>query len=71
MRVLLRAAIAIGVILFAAHYFQDNDNLAAVENYKNDIVQSSYVQDFLRVLDDSSIAEQDSMTYHINQLLAE
>ncbi|HEC2207402.1 TPA: alpha/beta hydrolase [Staphylococcus delphini] len=27
--------------------------------------------DFLRVLDDSSIAEQDSMTYHINQLLAE
>ncbi|MDT0906156.1 hypothetical protein RNS28_09385 [Staphylococcus pseudintermedius] len=47
MRVLLRAAIAIGVILFAAHHFQDNDNLAAVENYKNDIVQSSYVQDFL------------------------
>lgn len=47
MRVLLRAAIAIGVILFAAHYFQDNDNLAAVENYKNNIVQSSYVQDFL------------------------
>ncbi|PCF43907.1 alpha/beta fold hydrolase [Staphylococcus delphini] len=27
--------------------------------------------DFLRVLDDSSIAEQGSMTYHINQLLAE
>ncbi|WP_353419582.1 hypothetical protein PYH66_02010 [Staphylococcus delphini] len=26
---------------------QDSDNLAAVENYKNDIVQSSYVQDFL------------------------
>lgn len=47
MGVLLRAAIAIGVILFAAHYFQDNDNLAAVENYKNNIVQSSYVQDFL------------------------
>ncbi|MEJ7541525.1 hypothetical protein [Staphylococcus intermedius] len=47
MRVLLRAAIAIGVILFAAHYFQDSDNLAAVENYKNDVVQSSFVQDFL------------------------
>ncbi|UDV05432.1 hypothetical protein K9F09_09790 [Staphylococcus pseudintermedius] len=40
-------AIAIGVILFARHYFQDNDNLSAVENYKNDIVQFSYVQDFL------------------------
>lgn len=46
MRVLLRAAIAIGVILFAAHYFQDNDNLAAVENYKNDIVQSLMYKTF-------------------------
>ncbi|MBA8779382.1 hypothetical protein HR080_08530 [Staphylococcus schleiferi subsp. coagulans] len=46
MRVIIRATIAIAVILVAAH-FLNHENLSTINNYKNELVQYQPVQEIL------------------------
>lgn len=47
MKTILRAAIAIGIIYFVAHFLEQSDNVAQLKGYKDEFMQTKTMQAFL------------------------